>query len=80
MIDPLQLINPFHYVSKTSYTSFWTMMFKTALNGIGAKIGAVISLYLAYWLFVRRDNFMWFIIFYIIAAAFAFGGSLIAKL
>jgi hypothetical protein len=79
MIDPLQLINPFHYVSKATYSSFWTMLFNTVLRGIGAKICAVGSLILAYWLFARRDNFMWFIIFYIVSAIFTFGGSIIGR-
>lgn len=71
------LINPLHWISLESYSSFWLMLFNTVLQGFVARLLGMTFLFLAFWLGVRRQRPRVGFVCFVLCVIITFGASFI---
>lgn len=64
--------SPFQYVSHKAYSGFWNYAFNTFFKGIGAKIISGLSLFIAFWLLIKKESIYGFTAAFLISIFFAY--------
>lgn len=80
MLKNSSFLNPLHYVSANAYTHFWTILFNSALKGIGAILLSIICFIISLWFQWRKEDYILFIVFFGFALFFAYAGSIMSVL
>jgi ABC-type Fe3+ transport system permease subunit len=71
-----ELFNPFYYVDKGTYLSFWERLLSTVFLGFWAKLIAVVFFVLALWVGIRRQRLRFAALFYFLSFLTAYGGGI----
>lgn len=75
-VDFVDRLNPLNYVKPSEYTSIWTMLFRTVLEGFWARLFALVFLFLAFWFGVYRQRFIPGITFFVLSILVTYFGGI----
>ncbi|MEM2991357.1 MAG: hypothetical protein QXQ02_09280 [Halobacteria archaeon] len=75
-MDFVDRLNPLNYVKPSEYTSIWTMLFRTILEGFWARLFAIVFLFLAFWFGVYRQRFIPGITFFVLSILVTYFGGI----